>query len=455
MTDRDMTIFQMVGGTRSTPGGFAGESSGDQHGPPPPPPPLPNMADVMAAQTELLRQLVQGQQMFYQQQGGRQGHQPQSAGYHDFLGTQPPLFNKTEDPLDADAWIRTIESKFSLLVLACSEANKARFAAQQLRGPARLWWDNYTAMLPADHVVSWDEFKTAFRAHHIPEGLMERKLNEFLALTQGTRTVLQYAQAFNGLCQYAGYHADTDIKKMDRFRRGLNTKLKERLNPVRTANYNELVNLAITQEDCIMAHRADKKRKAPAGPSVAPTQRYRLVQNASPKTLQRAPQPGRWVIRPPQQSGAARPPVSQQNGPRPNFQQQPARPGNANRCFICGSTDHFARECPQARPQSQGQGSGQNNKNKGKRQVVQVRQGRVNFTTLTELPEGAPIMTGTFSIRNKPAVILFDSGASHSFIANRFATRNRFPSVHTRQPFMISTPGGKVASNQLVRQVPL
>jgi hypothetical protein len=29
-------------------------------------------------------------------------------------------------------------------------------------------------------------------------------------LTQGTRMVLQYAQVFNHLCQYAGYHADTD-----------------------------------------------------------------------------------------------------------------------------------------------------------------------------------------------------------------------------------------------------
>jgi hypothetical protein len=63
--------------------------------------------------------------------------------------------------------------------------------------------------------------------HHIPEGLIEQKLNEFLALTQETRTVMQYAQAFNQLCQYAGYHADTDTKKRDRFRHGLNTKLKE------------------------------------------------------------------------------------------------------------------------------------------------------------------------------------------------------------------------------------
>jgi hypothetical protein len=111
---------------------------------------------------------------------------------------------------------------------------------------------------------------------------MDRKLSEFLALTQGTHMVLQYTQSFNNLCQYARYHANTNQKKMDNFRRGLNTKLKDRLNPVKTDSYNELVNLAITQEDSILAYQADKKRKAPAGPSAAPAHRYHLVQTTLP-----------------------------------------------------------------------------------------------------------------------------------------------------------------------------
>ena len=71
-------------------------------------------------------------------------------------------------------------------------------------------------MQPDDREVEWREFKAAFRGHHIPAEIMDRKLNEFLALTQGNMTVLQYAQAFNDLCQYAGYHADTDEKKRER-----------------------------------------------------------------------------------------------------------------------------------------------------------------------------------------------------------------------------------------------
>ena len=126
---------------------------------------------------------------------------------------------------------------------------KVHFAAQQLRGPAMTWWDHFRAMLPAHHVVTWEEFKTAFRGHHIPAGILDRKLKGFLALTQGTRTVLQYSQAFNDMCQYVGYLVDSDEKKRDRFRRGLNTKLRERLNTVRADSFNELVNLAISQED--------------------------------------------------------------------------------------------------------------------------------------------------------------------------------------------------------------
>jgi hypothetical protein len=46
------------------------------------------------------------------------------------------------------------------------------------------------------------------------------------------------------------------------------------------------------------------------------------------------------------------------------------------------------------------------NQDKGRKQKVQVRQGKLNFTTLEEVPEGAPIMTGTFSVYNQPALIL-------------------------------------------------
>jgi hypothetical protein len=86
---------------------------------------------------------------------------------------------------------------------------------------------------------------------------------------------------------------------------------------------------------------------------------------------------------------------------------------------------------------------------------VQVRQGKLNFTTLEELPEGAPIMTGTFSVFNQPALILFDSGASHSFISQKFSAKCQLPFCHAKGSFMIATPWGKTVINQLIGCVPI
>jgi hypothetical protein len=63
-----------------------------------------------------------------------------------------------------------------------------------------------------------------------------------------------------------------------------------------------LVNMVITQEDCISAHQAEKKRKTSTGPSNTQPPRYRLVQNTTTRARFRNNLPGRWVARPPQQA---------------------------------------------------------------------------------------------------------------------------------------------------------
>jgi hypothetical protein len=94
---------------------------------------------------------------------------------------KPPTFSKAEDALEAEAWIKAIEAKFSAFVTPCSEKNKANFAALQLRGEALMWWDHFKTMHQG-HAINWDEFKQAFKGHHIPKGLMDSKMRELLAL---------------------------------------------------------------------------------------------------------------------------------------------------------------------------------------------------------------------------------------------------------------------------------
>jgi hypothetical protein len=44
-----------------------------------------------------------------------------------------------------------------------------------------MWWDHFKTMQQG-HAVTWNEFKQAFKSHHIPKGLMDRKMRELLAL---------------------------------------------------------------------------------------------------------------------------------------------------------------------------------------------------------------------------------------------------------------------------------
>jgi hypothetical protein len=67
----------------------------------------------------------------------------------------------------------------------------------------------------------------------------------------------------------------------------------------------------------------------------------------------------------------------------------------------------------------------------------------------------SPIMTGIFSVFNQPALIIFDFGASHSFISQKFSAKCQLPFYHTKGSFMIATSGGKIATNQLNRSVPI
>ena len=50
------------------------------------------------------------------------------SSYQDFLKTHPPTFMPTNEPLDAEHWLRIQEQKFLLLNVA--DEQKVRFAAQ-------------------------------------------------------------------------------------------------------------------------------------------------------------------------------------------------------------------------------------------------------------------------------------------------------------------------------------
>ena len=87
--------------------------------------------------------------------GNRCGaHDPERPySYQDFLGTHPPMFMLTAEPLDMEHWLHILEQKFQLLNV--TDEQKVRFAGHQLLGSASAWWDTFNTMQLVDHHVTW------------------------------------------------------------------------------------------------------------------------------------------------------------------------------------------------------------------------------------------------------------------------------------------------------------
>ena len=105
-----------------------GNANGESHEapflgpPPPPPPPLMTYAEMMTACHESARALeMLAQAIGGFTRGGPGGNSGNGGGarsperpcsYQDFLGTHPPMFTPTTEPLDVEHWLHILELKF-------------------------------------------------------------------------------------------------------------------------------------------------------------------------------------------------------------------------------------------------------------------------------------------------------------------------------------------------------
>jgi hypothetical protein len=93
--------------------------------------------------------------------------------------------------------------------------------------------------------INWPEFRAAFHAHHVLQGLIKLKKKEFHDLKHGFMSMNEYVTKFTQLFRYAPHEVDIDEKKQECFLNGLNDGLAYAMEARDFENFQGMVNKAL------------------------------------------------------------------------------------------------------------------------------------------------------------------------------------------------------------------
>ncbi|WVZ70351.1 hypothetical protein U9M48_019026 [Paspalum notatum var. saurae] len=361
----------------------------------------------------------------------------------DFLKGHPPTFSHATEPLQADDWLRALD------IAQCNDKERVLYGSGQLRGAALDWWESY--IVQDREAFTWAQFREDFRNHHVPTGLMKMKKKEFLSLKQGSISVTEYRDKFLQLARYATAEVAEDREKQEYFLEGLNDELQYQLMNHTFPSFHQLVDRALFTER--KRQDIEKRKRKFNNPSSGSNTRPHFPQGQGSQQ-QGYPQQQRNQA---QQQYQGQHYQAQPNRPAYQAQRQgqtnPSQPTRPR--FRQVGTATSAEKTPVNQPGQQGQRQNTPQQQQGRpnQQAKVPWQGRVNHVTAETASEAPNIVLGTFLVKNHPASILFDTGATHSFIAKAYAEKHNIDICPMKRPMVISSPRGKINTDLICSQV--
>jgi hypothetical protein len=104
---------------------------------------------------------------------------------------------------------------------------------------------------------------------------------------------------------------------------------------------------------------------------------------------------------------------------------------------------HLARQCPNTLSAT---GAGGQLRPQGQQNYTY---GKVNHVTTKEAQQAQDVVLGMFLASSLPAIVLFDSGASHSFISSSFVVKHQLPTTIMKETVLVSSPGGEMRTKHI------
>jgi hypothetical protein len=104
---------------------------------------------------------------------------------------------------------------------------------------------------------------------------------------------------------------------------------------------------------------------------------------------------------------------------------------------------HLAQQCPN---KLSAIGAGSQSRPQGQQNYTY---GKVNHVTTEEAQQAHDVVLGMFLASSHPATVLFDLGASHSFISSSFVVKHQLPITIMKQTMLASSPGGEMTTKHI------
>ncbi|WVZ75943.1 hypothetical protein U9M48_023955 [Paspalum notatum var. saurae] len=128
----------------------------------------------------------------------------------------------------------------------------------------------------------------------------------------------------------------------------------------------------------------------------------------------------------------------------------PTASGAGGPCFNYGKTGHFSTEC---RAPRRLQGPTPAGGSQGKQKGPAPKTDHIHFIHMEQIPAGEPVLAGTFMFNGYPAVVLFDSGTTHTFLSKSYALKHRIKMYKLKKNHHITASGSPVTTGLMARQV--